>query len=300
MGPLPAAPGCDCQICRPEPSYDAQERQTIDTVLTHGWQVIAVAADGPCNRPDHQHEAGGAAPPEPGHEASSLTFAYTVGLGHRAGHPELLISGLDVQLMHRALNDIAGRVLRGRQLTPGDVLEDVLSGVPVVLEQASAEGIEETVLFSSWFHRRPGRALVVVWPTTSGIFPWQPGAPTVLAERQPPSWRDAYPHQGGVETVPPWEFPVPTDRRAFSCTHVVDEGQAILWVARESDETRAEDWSLHCGGFDHTSEQMRLTHLAHLVRSAPSVRALANLPLDHEALRDDVDSAWQIGPLAPE
>ena len=46
MGPLPAAPGCDCHICRPDAAYDPYDRQVIDTVLDHGWQVLAVSDDG--------------------------------------------------------------------------------------------------------------------------------------------------------------------------------------------------------------------------------------------------------------
>src|SRR5688572_20224564 len=89
MGPLPAAPGCDCHICRPDASYDDDDRRTIETVLRHGWQVIAVAADGECSHPDHddEHDHPGAGDLDP-----LPSFAYTVGLGHRSGHPELLMS----------------------------------------------------------------------------------------------------------------------------------------------------------------------------------------------------------------
>ncbi len=43
MGPLPVAPGCDCHVCRPDGSYNEQDRSVIDAVLKHGWQVIMVA-----------------------------------------------------------------------------------------------------------------------------------------------------------------------------------------------------------------------------------------------------------------
>ena len=39
-------------------------------------------------------------------------------------------------------------------------------------------------------------------------------------------------------------------------------------------------------------------HLAHLVPGAPSVRHLADLPLDWEAHRPDVDSEWVTRPIA--
>lgn len=38
---------------------------------------------------------------------------------------------------------------------------------------------------------------------------------------------------------------------------------------------------------------MRVVHLAHLVRSAPSLRRIADLALDEEAWRDDPDSPWK-------
>lgn len=209
------------------------------------------------------------------------------------GHPELLMSGLDPQVMHRALNDVAGRVMNGRRLAPGDVLEGVLAGVPVVIEAVSDEALTETVTWSEWFNRRRSEALMIIWPSTSGIFGWQPGAPYGLDERQPPSWRQPITHAGGVAADPVWNFPVPPDRMAFSCTHVIDDGEAVLWAARQSDPERGEDWSLHCGADHHSTDQMRMAHLAHITRSAPSVRNLSGLEVDAEAWRTDVDSAWQ-------
>jgi hypothetical protein len=291
MGPLPAAAGCDCHICRPAGSYDAQERSTIDTVLEHGWQVTIVADSVECSDPEHHdHEAHE-------HLEAGPEFAYTVGLGHRCGHPELLMTGLDRGVMHRALNDVSRRVLAGRRLAPGDVLEGVLAGVPLTLERVADDALRETVTWSGWFHRHKPEALMIVWPSTSGLFAWQPGAPPVLDELQPPAWRVPIQHTGGVEADPEWTFPVPPDRLAFSCTHVVDEGQVVLWAAREVDDERGEDWSAHCGGEQHPTDELRAVHLAHLVRAAPSLRELAGLGLDEQAVRVDPDSPWQRSPL---
>jgi hypothetical protein len=287
MGPLPASAGCDCHICRPDDSYDTRDRRTVDTILEHGWQVTFVSSDVACTDHDHHEQQA--------HEHADPTpaFAYTVGLGHRCGHPEMLMSGLDQRVMHRALNDLAGRVMEGRLFGPGDVLEAVLAGVPVLLEEVADEALRETVTCSGWFHRRKPEALMVVWPSTSGLFAWQPGAPEVLDELQPGKWRNPIRHTGGVAPDPAWEFPVPPDRLAFSCKHVMEEGQAILWAARETDEIRGEDWSIHCGAGDHDSDDLRVVHLAHLVRSAPSLRQLADLGLDEAATRADVDTAWE-------
>ena len=290
MGPLPAASGCECHICRPDESYDELDRRTIDTVLEHGWQVISVGTGAGCSDPDHVHSADD-------HDESGPPFAYTVGLGHRAGHPELLMSGLDHRVMHHALNNVARRVMNGRWLAPGDMLEDVLAGVPVAIEQVADEALGETVTWSGWFHRHKPEALAIVWPDRQGVFAWQPGAPRSLDELQPRTWRVPITHTGGLAPDPAWNFPVPPDHRAFSCTHVVDDGEAVLWAARESDEERGEDWSIHCGASGHETDDMRVVHLAHLVRSAPSLGELSNLGLDEEALRTDPDSAWTVARL---
>jgi hypothetical protein len=292
MGPLPASPGCDCHICRPEDAYDARDRRAVDTVLEHGWQVTLVSADVACTDPAHHGQEG--------HhdDAAGPAFAYTVGLGHRCGHPELLMSGLDPAVMHRALNDVARRVMNGRRLAPGDVLEGVLAGVPVVVERVADDALAATVTWSGWFHRRRPEALVVVWPSTSGLFAWQPGAPEVLDERQPRAWREPIAHSGSVGADPGWAFPVPPDQLAFSCTHVVDDGRDVLWAARQADEERGEDWSVHCGASGHDTDDMRVVHLAHLVRAAPSLRELSGLGLDEEAERPDVDTAWTTTRLA--
>lgn len=73
-------------------------------------------------------------------------------------------------------------------------------------------------------------------------------------------------------------------------------GEAVRWAARESDEARGEDWSIHCGADGHATDDMRIVHLAHLVRSAPSLRKISNLRLDEDepsampAVRDPTTS----------
>ncbi len=76
---------------------------------------------------------------------------------------------------------------------------------------------------------------------------------------------------------------------------MVDEGAAILWVARQSDPSRGEDWSIHCGAQGHDTDDIRVVHLAHLFRSAPSLGDVSTLGLDEEAERTDPDTAWTTG-----
>ena len=187
------------------------------------------------------------------------------------------MSGLDHRLMNHALNLVAQRIMDGLRLAPGDAIEDVLAGVPVAVERVSETGRQETVTWSGWFQRCKPEALALVWPDRRGVFAWQPGASQALDELQPRRWRVPLQHTGGLASDPSWDFPVPPDHRAFSCTHVVDDGAAVLWAARQSDGTRGEDWSVHCGAIGHPTDELRVVHLAHLVRSAPSLRQVSDL-----------------------
>jgi Domain of unknown function (DUF4262) len=273
MGPLPAAPGCDCRVCRPDEQYDKPERNCIDTVLESGWQVLLVGA---------------------GDEADEPAFAYTVGLPHRAGHPELVMSGLPSDVMHSALNDVARRVLDGARLTAGAGLEGVLAGVPLVVDELADAALERTVTWSRWFHRTSVGALQLVWPDTIGRFAWQPGSSAALDTLQPPDWRRLHPREGGFAADPPWPLPVPPDTLAFVCTHVEGDGDVIRFVAREPDPDRGEDWTFHCGQ-DHGDgiDQITLLHIAHVLRSAPSVREVADLRLGESASRAGDGDAWR-------
>jgi hypothetical protein len=243
MGPLPASRGCTCRICRPDDSYFVHDRKTIDCILEHGWQVVYVSPDGAaCDHPEHDHSTDS----HP-HDADTPGFGYTVGLGHRCEHPELLISGLDHLVACSALNEVARRVMAGRRLAPGEVLEGVLAGVPIVVERVAEHALPHTVPWSEWFHRRQPDALMLVWPSVRGLFAWQPGAPKTLDRLQPPEWREPFRHVGGVTADPDWTFPVPPDRMAISCTHVVEDGEAVFWVARTSDPEHGEDWFTTAG-----------------------------------------------------
>lgn len=289
MGPLPATRGCDCHVCRPEASYDELDRATIDTVLRHGWQVMSVAAGCGCDHPEHDDDW------TTGHD-DGPAFAYTLGLGHRTDHPELLVSGLPHELMGRMLNNVARRVLAGRRLAPGDVLEDVLAGVPVVVEAASPQALVETVTWSGWFHRRPPEALVLVWPDRRGVFAWQPGAPGDLDDLQPAEWRAEHTHVGALAQDPSWPFPVPADHEVVSCLHVVERGDTVLWAARDLEDGE-ENWNVLCGETAHADDDLCLSHLAHLVRSAPSLREISDLAAGDYASRADADAPWIREPL---
>ena len=113
-------------------------------------------------------------------------FAYSVGLYHTFQVPEIIILGLGTELAHWILNEIADRARRGERLQIGDTLEGPLEGFPVRLRGVREEQIEPHFGWARWFYDgRQFPALQLVWPTTSGVWPWEHGATEELRHQQP-------------------------------------------------------------------------------------------------------------------
>jgi hypothetical protein len=126
-----------------------------------------------------------------GEEADEPPFAYTVGL-FGVDHPELVAVGLDHDTACGLLNKVAGMVLEGRDLVPGEVITDD-DGVDVLTVETLPNPAE--VLFSAnRFYRRPDEfsvpAYQLTWALDGGIFPWDPQYPCEPGcQPRPGTWR---------------------------------------------------------------------------------------------------------------
>jgi hypothetical protein len=87
---------------------DDHDRKLLADVQVHGWHVIGVEED----------EEG------PG-------FAYSIGLYRTFGHPEIIVVGLRVQVMHRMINVVGEEVRSGKKFGHLDESGDVLDGYNV-------------------------------------------------------------------------------------------------------------------------------------------------------------------------
>jgi hypothetical protein len=122
-----------------------------------------------------------------GDSPSEPAFAYTIGLHHSFGHPELIVLGQPKELMHAMLNIIGGRIRKGARYADGDSLDDVIEGYPVRLREVERrESFEAHVGYALWFYAgKPFRLFQVVWPDKHGRFPGEPRVWEELKEREP-------------------------------------------------------------------------------------------------------------------
>lgn len=195
VGVIDASRVCRCVLCHDYGDRDENDRldeDTIADVRQFGWSVLMIPED----------DLG------PG-------WAYTIGLWHSHGAPELAMFGLDIELMRTRLNAlgkqaVAGQHLAaGQQLATGDHLtvgDHLTSG-----QQLPAESVHLKSVDLRWcrpffgriigFYRRPLLPfLQAVWPDSTGLYPWDAGSDEVARSSQPQLWLSPAEHPQGVWT----------------------------------------------------------------------------------------------------
>lgn len=136
-----------CRVWQIE-DVDLQEYmgRCAEVIAEHGWMVQGVGGMG-----------------------ATPGFCYTIGLTEH-NHPELLMRGLDIRLMHTLLNDLARPVLeQGVRYQPGDRVPNIVRDYDVLIhgpiEPRAAEMIQALNLYGGI------DALQVLWPAADGTFP---------------------------------------------------------------------------------------------------------------------------------
>ncbi len=145
---------------------DARDQRVVDGIAKYGWYVIKVPKD----------DEG------PG-------FAFTMGLLKNFNHPEVIVTGLDLDTMHGMLNTIGDSVKAGGRYEPGQRVTQVIEGFPVELRAVEESYHKPYFGYALWYHRHYGtgafRAIQCVWPAKNGAFPWEPAFPRVALRQQP-------------------------------------------------------------------------------------------------------------------
>ena len=151
---------------------DEHEAQTLADVDRFGWSVLKVSNDA---GPD---------------------FAYSVGMFRTLGHPEILLFGLPLDVMHRLINDVGEQVRAGTRYVAGQVTDEFLEGYEVTFRAVPAFQYEGHLGWANWLYGGTNYpALQLVYPDRHRRWPWDAGVERGFRENQPiladidvPSW----------------------------------------------------------------------------------------------------------------
>jgi len=142
---------------------DASERKVVNDVAEFGWHCVGIMEEGD----------------EP-------AYSFTVGLFKTFKHPELMIFGVPPSVGQQLLN-IVGQALRdGEPIDLSQPTDALLEGYSCCFVPVPKAHYREFVGFARWYYEGDDFPLYqVVWPSRSGLFPWDADAHPQFRAAQP-------------------------------------------------------------------------------------------------------------------
>jgi len=142
---------------------DEADLRVRSDVERYGWHVAKIAGDEQ-------------APP----------WAFTIGLEHSFDHPEVLVFGMELELLHSLLNHIGEGVKQGRRFAHDERPDGILAQHPPAFRAVAERWYGPFVGNAGWFYQeRSFRVLQCFWPDAAGSLPWEPGFDPDWSGRQP-------------------------------------------------------------------------------------------------------------------
>lgn len=113
-------------------------------------------------------------------------FAYSIGIEATSHQPDLLVVGLDLQFSQNLINDYNDRVRNGEVFVPNVPYDGFLAGFPVFFSPMLKQHYQEYLGWGLWFYEGDDfRTFQLIYPTTSGVWPWDPEASDGFRQRSP-------------------------------------------------------------------------------------------------------------------
>ncbi len=139
------------------------ERKVLSNISKYGWHCTSVSG-----------------------AKGTPSFAYTVGLYHSFGYPELLIIGLPPETAHGILSVAASAAAAGKPFDVDLPTDRLLQGYSAVFVEVPPAEYYNYVLSSLWYYEGNAFPLCqIVWPFEDGTFPWHPSVSPELRQSQP-------------------------------------------------------------------------------------------------------------------
>jgi hypothetical protein len=122
-----------------------------------------------------------------GDDPHTSEWSYTIGLWHKYRHPEVIVVGLESGLSQILLNNLNFSIREeGRTFLDGAAPTDVLDGYVCYFKTVDPEQYGDWFAGDSWFYGGVEfPAVQLLWPNTSGVYPWDNAADNYLRWVQP-------------------------------------------------------------------------------------------------------------------
>jgi hypothetical protein len=136
-----------------DPRCNVSDQKILDDVAQYGWHVIKVL-----DKPD-----------SPG-------WAYSIGLYRTFNHPEVVVFGLNADLMHAIINFIGEDVRSGKQFEQDKKYPDLIEAYLCTFKTVSTAWYYPFLGYATWFYKGMDYpVLQCIWPDKKSLYPWDGG-----------------------------------------------------------------------------------------------------------------------------
>lgn len=113
-------------------------------------------------------------------------FSYSVGIQETSNVPEAIVIGLKPELGGFIINEYNRQVRKGTRFERGVLYPGFLEGFEVYIEPARRKLVAEYTLGCDRYYQDKEYSVVqIIWPSTSGVWPWQKSASEWFKNNQP-------------------------------------------------------------------------------------------------------------------
>lgn len=126
------------------------QQKAINNIKEFGWHVI--------NVPEDEHGAG---------------FSYSIGFTQTYNHPEIIITGLSIELRNHLINDLAKNIKLGETYNKNCRYDDLLENNDVIFLEVLPEFYAEYFGFGRDLIGYNIKALQCFYPNKLGRFPFE-------------------------------------------------------------------------------------------------------------------------------
>ena len=237
-------------------TYSDPEKKILDDVEQFGFHVAVISEDGYL----------------PG-------FAYTIGLKKTYNHPEIIIFGLNNEMMHEILNGLGADIKSGKIFEPNKDYDNIISNYPIRLIEIKKEHYQDYFGYGGWFYdnKFDFPAYQLVWTDKDRKYPWEKEFNENWKFKQPILDRNT-------------DFKFYEDRNlgVFTTQETLD-GKPILWVYHNDDG----DWQFHSEE-NPNLDNAKLVSLENIVKLDPTLNEIYYLNFGQSATRETSKSEWEV------
>ena len=104
-------------------------------------------------------------------------FSYSIGIEKTTNQPELVVTGLKQELAHWIINEYNNRVRGGERFEADKLYSGFLDHFDVMFRPVLKEYYEAYFGWARWLYEGDDfHVYQLIYPSTSGVWPWDPDA----------------------------------------------------------------------------------------------------------------------------